>query len=122
MITIYGTPQQIFNKVSKHLYEQGRPCSVGSTCKYRDGLGNMCAFGCLIPDDKYSDELEYKNVIKLIENGLLKFSTTEVESLCVLLQNVHDSYLIKNTTWKEHLDKMLPCVATLYCLEFNMEL
>lgn len=49
-------------KIRDHLTQQRRQASTpGGTCCYRterDGRTLMCAVGCLIPDDKYSEEFE----------------------------------------------------------------
>ena len=49
-------------KIRDHLTQQRRQASTpGGTCCYRtnrDGRTLMCAVGCLIPDDKYSDQFE----------------------------------------------------------------
>lgn len=56
------TPQEIFNKVAAHLVKQGhRSMGVGDhsgDCQYRAANGDMCAVGCLIPEDKYSGVME----------------------------------------------------------------
>lgn len=57
------TPQQAFDRVAKHLLEQGRK-SMGtmpdgsSACAYRGEDGTACAVGCLIPDECYDEVLE----------------------------------------------------------------
>jgi len=50
--------QKTFNKVARHLLEQGERASDMGTCRYRDGNGRSCAVGCLIPDDEYTPGFE----------------------------------------------------------------
>ena len=53
--------QGIYRHVRRHLLEQGR-CSTRPNvgCAYRGEGGAACAVGCLIPDERYSDDLEGK--------------------------------------------------------------
>jgi hypothetical protein len=56
------TDQEMFDTILTHLRQQGLK-SVGSstegpTCRYRTKDGRKCAVGCMIPDDKYSREIE----------------------------------------------------------------
>lgn len=50
--------QQVFNKVLTHLRKQGHAAVNGSACVYRAPNGDMCAFGCLIPDELYAPVME----------------------------------------------------------------
>lgn len=60
MAKINLTKQEAFNRVVKHLREQGRksqgPCGV--YCRYRNYEGLKCAVGALIPDELYDPEME----------------------------------------------------------------
>ncbi len=53
------TKQETFDLVFTHLFEQGEQAVVMNTtsCKYRIGT-KMCAVGCLIPDNLYTQDLE----------------------------------------------------------------
>lgn len=56
------TNRQIFDTVKNHLLTQGDRAEdeidgeIG--CAYRGDAGAKCAVGCLIPDDKYTPEIE----------------------------------------------------------------
>jgi hypothetical protein len=100
--TILNTDYDVFNYVKQHLLNQNEksvdPWSL--SCYYRaqkeDGKVLMCAIGCLIDDNFYSDKLENcspndLDVRKAIENSI--FSDWEYNvSLLSELQNIHDEY------------------------------
>ena len=55
--------QQQFNKVYIHLITQGEKslseaAESSNGCSYRGDNGLMCAAGCMIPDEKYTPEME----------------------------------------------------------------
>lgn len=50
--------QEIFDKVLAHLRAQGKQSTAGGVCAYRSPEGNMCAVGCLIPDELYDPIIE----------------------------------------------------------------
>jgi hypothetical protein len=70
--------QAIFDKVLAAMRAQGQPSAklvdnpvFGDTtvkCLYRDGQGNKCGIGHLIPDVKYSSVMEGKPVSLLLED------------------------------------------------------
>jgi len=63
------TNQEIYDKVLTHLRRQGRAAVAiedgEPSCRYRDGLGGMCAVGCLIPDEVYTPEIEGEGVFSV---------------------------------------------------------
>ena len=64
------TEQEIFDKVVLHLYQQGEPSIThGGRCRYRLS-GKMCAIGCLIPDDMYSESMEGGVTAKYVASKL----------------------------------------------------
>lgn len=65
------TPQEVFNTVATHLFEQGEMAYDGSkeSCMYRTDDGLKCAVGCLVPDETYSLGMEYQGVFRLIDNA-----------------------------------------------------
>jgi hypothetical protein len=89
--------QEIFNKVATHLLRQGqRSTDERDDCAYRGQGGLSCAVGCLIPDELYSPEFEYRQVRKLPLDvleacgvDLDKFS--EQLRLLAMLQTIHDN-------------------------------
>lgn len=67
MTTQFKTPQQIFDQVATHLLTQGRRSGIESfdefgaedfNCYYRAPDGAMCAVGCLIAPETYSEVYE----------------------------------------------------------------
>lgn len=54
------TPQEIFDTVARHLFEQGTQAYNDNIeqCRYRGPGGTKCAVGCLIPDEAYDPEME----------------------------------------------------------------
>lgn len=52
------TPQETFNIVKEHLLKQQCRALGRGGCAYRGAEGRKCAIGCLIPDDKYTPDLE----------------------------------------------------------------
>jgi hypothetical protein len=50
--------QKTFDTVLAHLRRQGRPALNKEGCRYRTSDGLMCAVGCLIPDARYSPDIE----------------------------------------------------------------
>ncbi len=103
------TNRELFDRVAKHLREQGKPSLmtaidhegeefVTNNCAYRGAEGTMCAVGCLISDDHYSDCLENKTVLsngvlEAVRSSLGSDLTTENENLLVELQELHDTLL-----------------------------
>lgn len=54
------TPQEVFDKVAKHLLTQKAKSQAtdNDTCMYRGENGLKCAVGVLIEDDEYSPRME----------------------------------------------------------------
>lgn len=86
-----ATEQQIFDQVARHLLKQGQRAVVeGGTCKYRHN-GLMCAAGCLISDDEYSENMDISGSWgRLVEAGWV---TTEHADFVYALQKMHDADL-----------------------------
>lgn len=92
-----ATPQEVFDQVATHLLTQGRECMYLGRCFYRlDGM--MCAAGCLIGDDEYTEAMESLNWRKLVE---MEKVPSAHEDLIFGLQLVHDSK--PPQSWKECL-------------------
>lgn len=109
---IEPTSQQIFDKVALHLLKQG--CRSESTtersttnpqaslCMYRGPNGTMCAVGCLIPDDRYSPNLERETADQLImyHSMLIQYLGRDTE-LLLDLQTLHDTQ--EPEEWRDQL-------------------
>ena len=119
MSTKPQTKQQVFNKVAKHLLKQNeRATNADGGCMYRGEAGTKCAVGCLIPDKKYTEELDYPEMgssnlarsravqevlegegLQLFENG----KPTEMMDMLNRLQSVHDN--TAPSAWEFHLKR-----------------
>lgn len=97
------TPQEIFDKVCKHLLTQRVKSINGTKCVYRGPNGTKCAVGCLIPDELYKPAIESCTVHKLIcDTALLGYTKQQEAELAKLgftddnavlmaeLQAIHD--------------------------------
>ena len=85
------TEQEIFDRVVHHLAKQRVLAHEDGSCKYRDKHGNMCAVGCLIPDDLYRDEMEGDSVRDLANRPEMeKFFSGMRLDLLIDLQFCHD--------------------------------
>lgn len=82
-------------KMVAHLLQQETPSTMvnSDSCRYRGHNGNMCAVGCLIPDENYSQSLEGRNVIGL-KDQLHDLLAPEFKGMdlyiAILFQNLHD--------------------------------
>ena len=90
------TRREIFEKARKHLLAQGRRAERvdRSECRYRTSSNLMCAVGCLIPDELYTEEIEGRAANKLpkdiLEHILGPHYTTGDIDFLVRLQIIHD--------------------------------
>lgn len=127
--------QKIFDKVARHLLNQGRrSVNSGGSCMYRGVDNTMCAVGCLIPDRLYSKELENRparnhSVIAVLEKARVltpKQAADTINSsertpskayLLDRLQEVHDlSTGDTDQAWREYMQKRLAALADAYGL------
>jgi hypothetical protein len=111
--------QEVFDKVSTHLFTQGKPSmSKEMDCKYRYN-GLSCAVGCLIPDSLYQDDLEGVGIQLILETDedykdiIDFFAGVDVELLSQL-QSVHDD--INNFESTEIMQEQLLYIAGKFCL------
>jgi hypothetical protein len=84
------TKQQLFDTVATHLLTQRRRSTRKSFCAYRGRDGLRCAIGCLIPDERYTPNLEGKSAEQADVRraaGLRRGQGT----LATDLQNLHDT-------------------------------
>ena len=107
--------QEVFDKVSTHLFTQGKRAIDKGTdhCKYRYN-GLSCAVGCLIPDSLYQDDLEGVGIQLILETDedykdiIDFFAGVDVELLSQL-QSVHDD--INNFESTEIMQEQLFYIA-----------
>lgn len=124
-LTPQTTHQQLFDYITAFLLRQGRrSANEDGICAYRGEAGLMCAVGCIIPDELYSEDLEDKNV-RAILYGTVPLSTGQERFFMKLrpflnllwdLQEVHDSSSFLR--WKEEFSR----IAANHGLEFHPEL
>lgn len=104
--------REIFDKVKHHMLTQNQQSlDTYNNCVYRGVDGLMCAVGCLIPDEYYTEGLEGGGVktpevqAVLIDCGIIK-SETEEEKIELLfqLQYLHDMF--EPIGWPSGLDKL----------------
>src|SRR5215467_12453270 len=98
------TKQEIFNKVVKHLRQQGRKAvNEKGDCCYRTSDGLKCAAGCLIEDKEYDPVFENKFFGVLLylnfEDPTIDLKVQSLRNrldqhynLIVQLQTIHDQY------------------------------
>lgn len=105
------TDYDVFNYVKQHLLNQNErsldPWSL--QCQYRsqkeDGKILMCAVGCLINEDLYSEKIENlsasnEDVIKAIRGSITNWKVNS--NMLNELQHIHDEY--ENDEWSLKLD------------------
>lgn len=112
--------QELFDRVARHLLTQMKQSMVldandpRSRCRYRGPNGLKCAIGCLIPDEKYSEELEglavpdpeFSAELSPQTEKLLKVAglTKKQCGLASILQALHDN--IDPADWRDELTKI----------------
>lgn len=127
----YGPPadlsaQTIFDKVARHLHQQGGKAHQGAICQYRDESWRACAVGCLIPDNVYDPEMERAGVSAfpplcldvephyLALAKVLKTAGLEpFRPLLSSLQTAHDS-------WSSSHDPAYPALLRQVAAEHNL--
>ena len=114
--------QKVFKQVAKHLLAQDKRCESVTAkgvngCFYRHPEADLkCAVGCLITDEFYHKDLEYKDVdddsvVAALEGSLKQTLTSSDRSLLYSLQHLHDY----KDEWEKELDKLA-------ILHFNKDL
>lgn len=79
-----------FEAIATKLFEQGVPsANILGTCKYRGPNGLVCAYGVLIPDDKYDPKMDNGMSIEDIVEEWLPEHAPHIP-LFQALQHVHD--------------------------------
>lgn len=92
------SPQQVFDKVALHLLTQKKQSMNGAECMYRGVDGTMCAVGCLIKDEHYTDYIENRGAASdcVVEVLAKSLNTDKAEvfnyvNMLVDLQSIHDN-------------------------------
>lgn len=92
------TPQEVFNRVVNHLRAQGEKAidPESESCRYRAPGGKMCAVGCLIKDEHYTEKFEGQAsdgtgvVVALVKSGIP--NTKSMQDLLGSFQETHDHH------------------------------
>lgn len=98
------TKQEILDKVAKHLLTQNQQSrridEYGkSLCAYRNEEGLMCAAGCLVPEDQFSDIREGRSLS--YQPFFRSFPVPEY-NLVGELQYIHDTSPVD--MWRKQLE------------------
>lgn len=111
--------QEIFNTVAQHLLSQNERSMENDRCAYRNSAGLKCAVGCLIPDEKYSEDLEGKTVRSFYDTNLFEDvfdpKNNEIWRMLSHLQDIHDG--ASTVEWYDYLKEY----AEINTLEWNYE-
>lgn len=108
-MALYGSKQEVFDVVTKHLLTQNQKSRVDTSCMYRGPGSLKCAVGALIPDDVYSYAMEGYPACVLLEQfsgvaaTLFGDSPKQYEGLLVELQLIHDNSYVGVEKWPEEL-------------------
>ena len=89
------TDEGVFEFVKQHLLNQGQKSISSTSCFYKQSNGLSCAIGCLIENNFYNDDLEFKNGDDpIVIDAVRKSIPNWVVNVTMLtdLQNVHDEY------------------------------
>lgn len=97
--------QEVFDKVAAHLLKQGERCYdpyKEPDCRYRNGE-LKCAIGCLIPSNRYSENMEDGSGPKELLNTYENMNKFLGENICLLdsLQHIHDCLPVNE--WRKRL-------------------
>lgn len=108
------TKQEVFDKVSFHLLTQNAKSVARmeiwknldtTTCSYRGDGGRMCAIGCLIPDEKYTNIIEGGSVESFRVKAIMyDIGLCEHMEMLIALQYVHDGK--KVSEWRSNLKQV----------------
>lgn len=99
---VQHTVESYFQLLCKTSREGKFPAVRGDTCAYRNGNGRACAFGILIPDDRYDSLFERKSLFNLVSHfpSVRDFFPIGM-SLNDLnyVQQLHDSTALHTSKW-----------------------
>lgn len=88
------TKREIFDHVKEHLLTQNaKSAEEDGSCRYRGPFNRMCAIGCLIPENLYSETMEGCSVSGLFQDSPeLRHILLSGDHMAMLvgLQRIHD--------------------------------
>lgn len=109
--------QEAFNKIWQHFIVEGNPQSMVNsfegTCAYRgiNGPNAKCAVGCLIPDELYSKDFEYRKINYLME------AYSEIREL---FSGVNLDFLKECQYWHDYRFSELPDALVKLATKWNL--
>ena len=104
------TDEGVFEFVKQHLITQGQKSESSTSCYYKQSNGLRCAIGCLIEDEFYNENLEFKNgddpmVLSAIQKSLPNWKINK--GMLIKLQELHDEIEVEEWEWKlEQLEQL----------------
>lgn len=106
--------QEVFDAVVNHLRAQNKKClNVAGHCVYRNGEGDKCAIGSMIPDEVYEIGMEQKMLSTLVYHWEGLKHLDPFSDLLGDLRHVHDAEKVEN--W----EKAFQAVAKSYNLNYT---
>ena len=101
------TDEGVFEFVKQHLLTQGQKSESITSCFYKKSNGLSCAIGCLIENEFYNDDLEFKNgdnpiVIDALTKSLPNWIINK--NMLLDLQLIHDEYEVEE--WECKLQEL----------------
>jgi hypothetical protein len=117
--------QEVFTKVKNHLLTQRqksiRDSAQNSRCVYRGPSGLMCAIGCLIPDSKYTKEMDHHEMdvhilmkhFSGIFDDVFDIEDRDIIHMLYSLQSTHDKFPVCD--W----EKLLMMAAKRYGVNYD---
>lgn len=97
-----STTEEVFEYIRHHLLTQMQQSKNDKgACFYKNEQGLKCAAGCLIPDDMYNSNFEYKSWGSLVRQ---KSVPEDHIGLIQRMQYMHDETPVSE--WKHALDDL----------------
>jgi len=97
-----STTEEVFEYIRHHLLTQMQQSKNDKgICFYRNEQGLKCAAGCLIPDNMYYPDLEYRKWDSLV---IRNFAPEDHMELIQEMQRIHDDN--DPITWELALDTL----------------
>lgn len=94
--------QELFDKVANHLLKQNARAQRNNECVLRDNRGRACAWGCLIPESEYKQEMDSTfDAFSVIVSPYVGNLDNECIKLMIPLRLLHDH--VPLILWREEL-------------------
>lgn len=99
------TDQELYSRVRAHLLTQRARSMNGRQCAYRGEDGRKCAIGCLIPDERYSLDLESWSSYETAVRAAAGITYAQLD-LASALQELHDDERRPIDEWEPALNNI----------------